>query len=435
MDSLTLAFNGFIEYLTEVSDWALSLHIDQFVRVFWAFLFLETPRYFFTNLAVLYWWMHETTMVEPAEFGPETPLVSVIVPALNEAETIGEVVRSLREQTWPNLEIILIDDGSTDGTGEKMQALAQRYHLRVHRMNRRQGKSAAINAGLELARGEFVVLMDSDSTLERSTVWQMVRHFEDPQVGAVSGNLTVRNYNTSLLTRLQAIEYLLSLSLDRRFKAEVGILSIVPGAIGAYRRELLGSVGGLEPGPGCDSDATIRIRKLGYQIAFAQDGICRTTAPTSVPKLIRQRLRWDRNLVRNRARKHRDIFNPTFANFSPSSFVSFLDTFLFLAILPAMWLIYTVDMLLNFKGDYDFILVTMLVLHYISMSLRTLIGLVVCDFEYRRLPLLLSLPVYPLYRILLKLIRLTALTQEIFFRTSYRDPFAPAQVQTQMEVY
>ena len=126
MEFLTLACNGFIDYLTEVSDWALSLHVDQFVRVFWAFLFLETPRYLFTNLAVLYWWMRETPVHEPAAFGPETPLVSVIVPALNEAETIGEVVRSLREQTWPNLEIILIDDGSTDGTGQKMQALAQR---------------------------------------------------------------------------------------------------------------------------------------------------------------------------------------------------------------------------------------------------------------------------------------------------------------------
>ena len=286
-----------------------------------------------------------------------------------------------------------------------------------------------------MARGEFVLLMDSDSTLERSTVWQMVRHFEDPKIGAVSGNLTVRNYNASLLTRLQAIEYLLSLSIDRRFKAEVGILSIVPGALGVYRRELLGSVGGLEPGPGCDSDATNRIRKLGYQIGFAQDGIGRTTAPTSVPKLIRQRLRWDRNLVRNRARKHRDILNPSFANFRPSTSVSFFDTFLFLAVLPAMWLVYTIDMLLNFKGDYDFILLTMLVLHYFSTTLRTLIGLVVCDFEYRHLPLLLSLPFYPLYRILLKMIRLVALAQEIFFRSSYRDPFAPAQVRAQMEVY
>ena len=435
MEFLTLTFSGLIEYLTEVSDWALSLHIDQFVRVFWAFLFMETPRYLFTNLLVLYWWTKETPAVEPAEFGPETPLVSIIVPALNEADTIGEVVRSLREQTYPNIEIILVDDGSTDGTGEKMLELSQRYRLRVHRMSRRQGKSAAINAGLEIARGEFVILMDSDSTLERSTVWHMVRPFENPEIGAVSGNLTVRNYDYSLLTRMQAVEYLLSLSLDRRFKAEVGILSIVPGAIGAYRRELLGSVGGLEPGPGCDSDATIRIRKLGRQIDFASEGFCRTTVPITIPKLIRQRLRWDRNLVRNRARKHRDIFNPGFANFSPSSFLSFLDSFLFLAILPALWLIYTIDMLINFSGDYDFILITMLLLHYLSMSLRTTIGLIVFNFEYRRLPLLLCVPIYPLYRILLKLIRLTALTQEIFFRTSYRDPFAPPQVQAQMEVY
>ena len=139
--------------------------------------------------------------------------------------------------------------------------------------------------------------------------------------------------------------------------------------------------------------------------------------------------------MRNRARKHRDILNPSFANFRPSTFVSFFDTFLFLAVLPAMWLVYTIDMLLNFKGDYDFILLTMLVLHYFSTTLRTLIGLVVCDFEYRHLPLLLSLPFYPLYRILLKMIRLVALAQEIFFRSSYRDPFAPAQVRAQMEVY
>jgi cellulose synthase/poly-beta-1,6-N-acetylglucosamine synthase-like glycosyltransferase len=238
-----------------------------------------------------------------------------------------------------------------------------------------------------------------------------------------------------VLTRLQAIEYLLSLSMDRRFKAELGILSIVPGAIGAYRRELLSNVGGLEPGPGCDSDATIRIRKLGRQIAFAQDAICRTTSPTSVFKLVKQRLRWDRNLVRNRARKHKDIFNPRYANFSLSSMISFADAFFFLALLPALWLFYTVDMFFNYPGDYDFILLTMLVLHYISMTFRTLTGLIVCQFEYRLVPLLLVLPIYPVYRLFLKLIRLTALSQEVFFRKSYQDPFAPAQVRAQMEVY
>ena len=435
MDTLTLFFNFTLDYLESVVDWALGLNFYQFIRVFWAFLFLETPRYLFANLFVLYLWLWDKPVIEPHKFPVETPLVTVVVPALNEADTIHEVVRSLREQTYPNIEIILIDDGSTDGTGEQMSRLAAHYGLRVHRMARRQGKSAAINVGLLMARGEFVVLMDSDSTLERSTVWHLVRHFEDPNVGAVSGNLTVRNHNHSVLTRLQAIEYLLSLSMDRRFKAELGILSIVPGAIGAYRRELLSNVGGLDPGPGCDSDATIRIRKLGRQIAFAQDAICRTTAPTSVFKLMKQRLRWDRNLVRNRARKHRDIFYPSFANFRLSSMISFADAFFFLALLPVLWLIYTVDMFFYFPGDYDFILLTMLVLHYISMTFRTLTGLIVCQFDYRLIPLLLVLPIYPFYRLFLKLIRLTALGQEVFFRKSYQDPFAPAQVRAQMEIY
>jgi hypothetical protein len=150
---------------------------------------------------------------------------------------------------------------------------------------------------------------------------------------------------------------------------------------------------------------------------------------------MKQRLRWDRNLVRNRARKHRDIFYPSFANFRLSSMISFADAFFFLALLPVLWLIYTVDMFFYFPGDYDFILLTMLVLHYISMTFRTLTGLIVCQFDYRLIPLLLVLPIYPFYRLFLKLIRLTALGQEVFFRKSYQDPFAPAQVRAQMEIY
>ncbi len=435
MDALVLYVTTVVDFFLRGFDWITTMPFEQFVRVFWAILFLEVPRYLLTNVYVFLKHFYEERAEPPLALPDPAPLVSVIVPALNEKDTIVFTVRSLLEQDYPRLEILIVDDGSSDGTEELCTDLARRGSIRYYRLRQRQGKSAALNLGLAAARGEYAVFMDSDSTLDRDCVSRLVSRFQDPEVGAVSGNLDVRNYDENLLTWMQAMEYLITLSVGRRFKASVGILAIVPGAIGAFRRDLLQRIGLFEPGPGNDSDLTIRTRKLGRQVAFEHDALCRTNVPKRWIGWFRQRMRWDRNIIRNRLRKHRDIFNPYQANFEPTSFISFVDTFFFVAALPLIWLVYIIDMLINFPGDIVFVLFTVFVIHLCLNIIRLSIAIYVTRNEYNPYVLYACLPAFALYRLLLKQVRILAIFQELLFRASYRDPFAPEKVRREMEVY
>lgn len=436
MDSLVAVLTDISYYIVDAWDWLLLLSPDQYFRVFWAVIFLELPRYAAANVYVLFLFFAGRFDRTSTEVSPSTaPLVSIIVPSYNEGHIISQTVSSLLEQNYPNIEIVVVDDGSTDDTPARTEELRRQANVSAFRLVERQGKSAALNFGLSVSRGQFIVFLDADSTLDRDVVSNLMVHFDDPNVGAVSGDLGVRNHHVNLLTRFQAVEYLISLSLGRRFKATMGILSIVPGAIGAFRRDLLTRIGGIDPGPGNDSCVTIRTRKLGMQIAFAGGATCLTTAPVTWRHWYKQRMRWERNIVRNRARKHVDIFNPKQASFTLSNFISFLDTFFFVAILPVLWLIYMVDMITTYPDEYGYILIAVVILHFGLNFLRALMGLIITDRAIDISDICIALPMYSYYRLLLKSVRIVAIAQELLFRSSYRDPFAPEKVRENMKIY
>ncbi len=416
---------------------------DQFILVFWAFCFLEVPRYFLSDLYVLFSalrdkWRHKPP-VSLAQLHSR-PLVSVVLAALNEESTIEATVRSLLEQSYPNLEIVVIDDGSNDRTAEICQRLADSGLLRYYRffsLEERQGKSAALNYGIRAARGELLVFMDTDSTLDRDSILNMVAQFEDPEVGAVCGDLRVRNLRDNLLTRLQGMEYITSLMVGRRFRAAAGILSIVPGALGAFRSNLIQRVGGHEPGPGNDSDLTIRIRKLRKKIVFAEGAVCLTNAPTRWPAWFRQRSRWDRNLVRNRLRRHKDVYNPGLAGFDWRTALAFVDTMFFSVFLTLVWAVYFIHLLLVDTPERPGVIIAAnFFLHMLLKLSQYLVALLLCERWREYLTLIVYTPFFGLYRILQKLVRILAVTQELLLRWSYyRDPFAPEKVRNQMEVF
>lgn len=435
MEALVFFINGLLDFFGETRDWVLDLWPDQFVRVFWAFIFLEIPRYLFTDLYILLRFLFSKDREITANHLDAKPQVSVILPALNEERTIAYTVRSLLEQDYPNLEIIVVDDGSTDRTPEICQKLAEEGHIRFFQLRDRQGKSAALNYGFKVSRGEYIVFMDTDSTLDRNAIFNLLKYFEDERVGAVSGNLGVRNFHTNLLTKLQAIEYLVSITVGRWFRASIGILSIVPGAFGAFRRSLLERIGGHEPGPGNDSDLTIRTRKLWKQVVFAPDATCLTNVPESWRGWLRQRMRWDRNIIRNRVRKHRDIYNVFQANFSLSNLLSFIDTIFFAVFLALVWLVYIVDIIVHYPDRAGLILFVNFCLRLLLKLIQFLIALAVSERKLEYLGLILYLPLFGIYRIVMKLVRIAATLQELLFRWSYRDPFAPEKVRKQMEVY
>ena len=219
-----------------------------------------------------------------------TPTVSILVPAFNEATTIERTVRSLVASDYPDFEVIVIDDGSTDGTASIVESLALDRVAVVRQSN--LGKAAALNRGLQQASADFVVVVDADSVFEREALGRVVEPFAEERVGAVAGNTKVGN-RRGLLGRWQHIEYVMGFNLDRRLYDTWGCIPTVPGAIGAFRRAALEEVGGFSGTTLAeDTDVTIAIGRTGWRVVYADDARAHTEAPSSLSGLWRQRYRW-----------------------------------------------------------------------------------------------------------------------------------------------
>ena len=222
-----------------------------------------------------------------------TPLVTVVVPAYNEENALGKTIEALLRLSYVRKEIIIVDDGSTDGTLEVARGFASNNSVSVV-AKPNGGKWDALNAGINVAKGEFVVCIDADTLLDRDAIQHLMRHFADPGIGAVAGNVKVGNRG-GLLTKLQALEYVVGINLHRRSEAHLRKVTVVPGPIGAFRISVLKEVGLFKGDTFAeDADITIRILKAGYKTAFEARAFAYTEAPTSMTSLAKQRYRWYR---------------------------------------------------------------------------------------------------------------------------------------------
>jgi cellulose synthase/poly-beta-1,6-N-acetylglucosamine synthase-like glycosyltransferase/peptidoglycan/xylan/chitin deacetylase (PgdA/CDA1 family) len=218
------------------------------------------------------------------------PSVAVIVPAYNEAVGIERAVRSLTQTEYPDLEVVVVDDGSTDGTGELVEALGLPDVRVIRRAN--GGKAAALTTGMLATEAEVVVMVDGDTVFERDTVTNLVQPLVDPAVGAVSGNTKVGN-RSGLLGRWQHIEYVMGFNLDRRMYEVLQCTPTVPGAIGAFRRSVLVEVGGVSSDTLAeDTDLTLSIGRRGHRVVYTEYARAWTEAPSTFSGLWRQRYRW-----------------------------------------------------------------------------------------------------------------------------------------------
>jgi cellulose synthase/poly-beta-1,6-N-acetylglucosamine synthase-like glycosyltransferase/peptidoglycan/xylan/chitin deacetylase (PgdA/CDA1 family) len=221
---------------------------------------------------------------------PYEPAVSIVVPALNEAVGIERAVRSLEASDYPDFEIIVVDDGSTDGTGELVERLRLPGVKVVRQPN--LGKPAALNRGIDAARHDIVAMVDADTIFEPGTLRQLVQPLRESDVGAVSGNTKVGN-RRRLLGRWQHIEYVMGFNLDRRLYDVLQCMPTVPGAVGAFRRSALQGVGGVSGATLAeDTDLTLALGRAGWRVVYVENARAWTEAPASLRALWRQRFRW-----------------------------------------------------------------------------------------------------------------------------------------------
>ncbi|WP_406727302.1 glycosyltransferase [Streptomyces sp. GD-15H] len=220
---------------------------------------------------------------------PVTEPVTVLVPAYNEAKCIENTVRSLMDSDHP-IEVLVIDDGSSDGTARIVEAMGLPNVRVIRQLN--AGKPAALNRGLANARYDIVVMMDGDTVFEPSTVRELVQPFGDPKVGAVAGNAKVGNKD-SLIGAWQHIEYVMGFNLDRRMYDILGCMPTIPGAVGAFRRSALVPLGGMSDDTLAeDTDVTMALHRAGWRVVYAENARAWTEAPETVQQLWSQRYRW-----------------------------------------------------------------------------------------------------------------------------------------------
>jgi peptidoglycan-N-acetylglucosamine deacetylase len=220
------------------------------------------------------------------------PGVTVLIPAHNEETVIVQTVNSVLASDLSDLRVIVVNDGSVDRTGELLDThFAREPRVRIiHQVNR--GKSAALSHAMLEAHTEVVVTIDADTEIEPNAISKLLRHFSDPELGAMAGNVKVGN-RSRFLTRWQALEYITSQNMEKRAFDLLNCITVVPGALGAWRREAIEAAGGITADTVAeDADLTIAIRRLGWRIGYDEEAIAWTEAPETAGQLIRQRFRW-----------------------------------------------------------------------------------------------------------------------------------------------
>ena len=222
----------------------------------------------------------------------EYPGVSVIVPAHNESYGLVETIESLLALDYPTFEIIVVNDGSTDDTARIMDGFADRGLIRAIHLGSNQGKAAAMRVGTLASNHEILVCIDGDAILDKHAVKWMVRHFESPRVGAVTGNPRVRTRST-LLGKIQVGEFSSIIGLIKRAQRIYGRVFTVSGVVVAFRKTALFRVGFWDLNKLTDDiDISWRLQMQHWSIRFESNALCWILMPETLKGLWRQRLRW-----------------------------------------------------------------------------------------------------------------------------------------------
>jgi poly-beta-1,6 N-acetyl-D-glucosamine synthase len=299
------------------------------------FLLILLIRYF-GILILAYLYLNDYTFKHEEKFNP---FVSIIIPVFNEGKIIEKTIDSLLRLNYFHYEIIIVNDGSTDNTKEivgKMVGYGNGIFnkIKISLINKQNsGKANSLNAGIQISRAEFILCMDGDSQLSPDCIKMAIRHFSDPEIGAVAGNVKVHNRG-NFLTDLQALEYIEGLNMARSAQSFMKLVNIIPGPIGLFRKKAIESAGLYVSDTFAeDADLTLRILAKSWKIFYEPKSISYTEAPATLQQLLKQRYRWTRGILQSIRKHKKSLINPT-TNFG-NSFI--LWTMFFEALIwPAM---------------------------------------------------------------------------------------------------
>lgn len=227
------------------------------------------------------------------------PFITIVVPAYNEGLIIQTAIRSLLELDYPHYEVLVVDDGSTDDTYERaceMVNVTEKCVVTVL-TKANGGKANALNTGMAYAKGDFILNMDGDTRLSPNTLRDCIRHFDDPKIAAVAGNVKVVNRD-NLITQVQALEYIEGLALSRKAQSYIRAVNIIAGPLGMFRKSALWQVRGYDDDTFAeDCDLTLKLLFEGWHIIYEPRAIAWVESPSRMIDLLKQRYRWTRGVL------------------------------------------------------------------------------------------------------------------------------------------
>ena len=297
--------------LNWIGFWLFDAGIKFITWIFFLGDILMTGRLLLIGTFAIYDRLANRVYGTPSEILAYQPKVAVLIPAYNEEKVIVRTVRSALNSDYSNIHVIVIDDGSKDRTLEvaRRAFAAEEAAGRVLILTKpNSGKADALNAGLQHVTDEVLFVgIDADTVIAPDAISRLVPHFLNPKVGAVAGNAKVGN-RINLWTRWQALEYITSQNFERRALNTLGAVSVVPGAIGAWRVEAVREAGGYHHDTVAeDADLTMALLRNGYRVEYEDRALAFTEAPVNANGLMRQRFRWSFGILQA-VWKHSGVF-------------------------------------------------------------------------------------------------------------------------------
>ncbi len=430
LDGLFLEIVEYLSYIREQyryrSFWTWILFFFPFV------IFLEIPRYFtpllFYPLAKIFGFARDD-LEKKKRFLNTEPSISVVIVGLNEEKVIGSTLSSLLDIEYRNMEVIFVDDHSSDSTyqiARRYEEKDDRVHVYRNRADAgRGGKPFAMNYGFHMSTGEIVIAVDADTSFDRNMLVHAVGPFYDPDVGVVTGNLKPRNRGENTLVDLQACEYVMSIGFWKRWTNLLGVTLHASGAYSVFRRSVLEETGAWDAELAEDADISAKAHKQGWKIQFAPYAIALTNVPASVSELVGQRIRWDRGFLRTYFHKHGDILRGW--RFKLGTAFELVMEYLLQVAMTLAFPVYLVIMLIYFPLILSFVLVTTYVFYSIQTLITLLFSIMTSERAEKEWSLLQYTCLFPFYQMMMRFVRTYALLLE-FLRVDYRDSYLPDSV-------
>lgn len=401
------------------------------------FLFIELPVSLLAIIGVMRWYRHKLHQT-PAS-SRYAPRVSCIITCYSEGRDVQFTLQTLCEQIYPGeIELIPVVDGAAQNQ-ETLQAVREFKIDRQLYPNRRLqpiakwqrgGRVSSLNAGLEAATGEIILALDGDTSFDNGTLSALIKHFEDPNVPAVSGNLRVRNATASLVTRMQELEYFLSIHTSKTGLSEWNTVNNISGAFGAFRKDFLRQIGGWDTHSAEDLDITLRIKSYfgrhPYRIPFEPAAIGHTDAPVGLRDFLMQRLRWDGDLYFLYIRKHAHNMSPRLLGWR-NFLMTLIGGFFFQMVLPFMIVGFTILALTLAPWPIVFALGVLIYVVYLGMTtILYLAGLLlVSERPKQDVRMLAILPIFPLFMFGIRCWSVICILNEAFRRSHEESSMAP----------